>query len=68
MDANKSGQPDLFVYHPVSLDWFFCEVKGPGDVVQENQKLWLSGFTDLMRREGLSLHNRVVLAKVVKTV
>ncbi len=29
--------PDLLVYAPDYSDWFFCEVKGPGDRVRDNQ-------------------------------
>ena len=65
LDKNKSGQPDLFVYHPQSLSWFLCEVKGPGDVIRENQKVWLSGFQELMQREGLHQSKRWYLAEVV---
>ena len=31
------GGPDLLCYRPNSPDWFFCEVKGPGDEVRPAQ-------------------------------
>ena len=30
--------PDLFVYSPDRSDWYFCEVKGPGDRLRPVQK------------------------------
>lgn len=45
--ANESGQPDLFVYHPDSGDWFLCEVKGPMDRVRDNQLEWVQRFCSL---------------------
>lgn len=65
LDQNKSGQPDLFVYHPQTLKWFLCEVKGPGDVIRKNQKVWLSDFQELMQREGLHESGSWYLAEVV---
>ena len=35
--SHQSGLPDLFVYHPESKDWFFCEVKGGRDSMRDNQ-------------------------------
>jgi hypothetical protein len=32
--------PDLLVYHPDLSYWFFCEVKGPTDRIQDNQVTW----------------------------
>jgi hypothetical protein len=32
-----SQPPDLFVYAPDKTDYFFCEVKGPGDRLRETQ-------------------------------
>jgi len=29
--------PDLLVYSPDHRDWFFCEVKGPGDKLRKEQ-------------------------------
>jgi hypothetical protein len=37
--------PDLFVYTPDYSGWFFCEVKGPKDKIQANQK----SFFDSLR-------------------
>jgi hypothetical protein len=36
--ANRSGLPDLFVYHPATQDWFFCEVKGGSDRLSPRQR------------------------------
>ena len=33
----KAQCPDLLCYSPDYSDWFFCEVKGPGDNLSENQ-------------------------------
>ncbi|KAJ7821131.1 VRR-NUC domain-containing protein [Mycena olivaceomarginata] len=35
-----SGGPDLIVWNPETKECRFVEVKGPGDTLQENQKLW----------------------------
>lgn len=35
--ANHTGVPDLFVFSPDKLDWFFCEVKGKGDWLRPHQ-------------------------------
>lgn len=32
--------PDLLAYSPDYTDWFFCEVKGPGDRLGERQRLY----------------------------
>ncbi|KZT27328.1 hypothetical protein NEOLEDRAFT_1110695 [Neolentinus lepideus HHB14362 ss-1] len=34
------GVPDLIIWNAESCDCKFVEVKGPGDKLQENQKLW----------------------------
>ena len=40
--ANRTGGlPDLFVWHPTEKTCKFVEVKGPGDSLQENQKVGL---------------------------
>ncbi|KAG8916910.1 hypothetical protein FRC02_003470 [Tulasnella sp. 418] len=36
-----SGVPDLIVWNAAIKDAHFVEVKGPGDSLQENQKLWI---------------------------
>jgi hypothetical protein len=38
-DHSKDGvlPPDLLLYAPDFSDWFFCEVKGPGDKVSGSQ-------------------------------
>jgi len=34
---DRTGVPDLLVYASDSSDWFFCEVKGPGDALSQQQ-------------------------------
>lgn len=41
LSKNESGQPDLFVFQPVTKDWFFCEVKGGVDRLRNNQLEWV---------------------------
>jgi hypothetical protein len=36
-EDDQNGAPDLFVYDSATHDFFFCEVKGPGDVVKPSQ-------------------------------
>ncbi|KAJ6589891.1 VRR-NUC domain-containing protein [Mycena vulgaris] len=38
--GQSSGVPDLIVWNPDTKECKFVEVKGPGDSLQENQKLW----------------------------
>lgn len=51
---NEPGQPDLFVYHPLTKDWFFCEVKGGADRIRDNQIAWMSDLADVLKNEGIS--------------
>lgn len=37
-----SGIPDLFLWNYAEKDYRFVEVKGPGDKLQENQKVRIS--------------------------
>ncbi|OCH92080.1 hypothetical protein OBBRIDRAFT_886490 [Obba rivulosa] len=39
--ARTSGVPDLIVWNMETSDCRFVEVKGPGDSLQENQKVWI---------------------------
>ena len=41
---NRSGFPDLILFAPDKRQYRWVEVKGPGDRLQENQKLWLNFF------------------------
>lgn len=41
-----AGFPDLFIYSPESGDYWFWEVKGPGDTLRPNQKMWLRFFQE----------------------
>ncbi|KAJ7668675.1 VRR-NUC domain-containing protein [Mycena polygramma] len=38
--GRNSGVPDLIVWNPQTRDCRFVEVKGPGDSLSENQKMW----------------------------
>ncbi len=51
---NESGQPDLFVFQPVTRDWFFCEVKGGLDRIRDNQIGWMTRFAAVLREQGIS--------------
>ncbi|KAI0282107.1 VRR-NUC domain-containing protein [Russula aff. rugulosa BPL654] len=46
-----SGVPDLFIWNYAEKHCKFVEVKGPGDRLQENQKLWI----DVMQRAEVSV-------------
>ncbi|KIJ16849.1 hypothetical protein PAXINDRAFT_98635 [Paxillus involutus ATCC 200175] len=39
--SRSSGGPDLFLWNPVKGTCKFVEVKGPGDTLQENQRVWI---------------------------
>jgi len=41
--------PDLFVYAPDRTDWYFCEVKGPGDYLRLVQREY---FEELSEASG----------------
>ena len=41
----KTQGPDLLMYAMDYSDWFFCECKGPGDILSERQ---LGNFKDLV--------------------
>ena len=43
---NRTGFPDLILFDPENNRYQWLEVKGPGDRLQENQKLWLAFFLD----------------------
>jgi len=46
-----SGVPDLFLWNLSEKHCKFVEVKGPGDKLQENQKLWI----DVMQRAEVTV-------------
>lgn len=61
----KSGGPqcpDLLMYHPDKSNWFFCEVKGPGDRLGKPQR-------DYFERLSAISHKpiRVIKLRVLKT-
>ena len=64
---DESGQPDLFVFHPVAKHWFFCEVKGPGDKERVNQRLWIERFNAMAQKHGLR-HNVKEKTKLVRFI
>ena len=47
--SDQTQGPDLFVYTPDKSQWFFCEVKGPGDRFRKAQ---ISYFSELSRITG----------------
>lgn len=53
----RSGLPDLVVWNPASRIYKLVEVKGPGDRLSTNQKLWID--------ELLSLEANVEVCKVI---
>ena len=55
--GRRSGGPDLFIWKAEQRLCKFVEVKGPGDIPQENQKLW---FDALLRA-----HVAVEICKVI---
>ena len=57
--ANESGQPDLFVYSSNHSEWFFCEVKGPGDRIRRNQHDWSARFEAFLLTKGISSNRRL---------
>jgi len=42
--GRSSGVPDLIVWNVTKRICKFVEVKGPGDTLQENQKLWVDSL------------------------
>lgn len=49
--GRSSGGPDLFLWNADTGKCKFVEVKGPGDTLQENQKLWI----DVLLRAGAAV-------------
>jgi len=43
---HRSGFPDLIRFQPNNCSYELIEVKGPGDRLQDHQKLWLRFFTE----------------------
>ena len=46
----KSGGPqcpDLLMYHPDKNNWFFCEVKGPGDRMRKSQRDYFEHLSEI---------------------
>lgn len=60
--GRRSGGPDLLVWNADTGGCKFVEVKGPGDNLQENQKvgylrelLWVHSISSNMRDENIDL-------------
>lgn len=53
--GSQSGMPDLFVFHPVTNDWFFAEVKGGADKLRKNQLEMIAQL-----KERTSKHVRII--------
>ncbi|THG99844.1 hypothetical protein EW026_g2590 [Hermanssonia centrifuga] len=49
--GRTSGVPDLIVWNKASGECKFVEVKGPGDSLQENQKVWI----DVLLQAGIQV-------------
>lgn len=52
-DRKRHGRaqaPDLFVYSPDETDYFFCEVKGPGDSLRAEQRKKFTALAELTHR------------------
>lgn len=54
--GRRSGGPDLFMWNADTGKCKFVKVKGPGDTLQENQKLWI----DVLLRAGVAMELRSV--------
>jgi hypothetical protein len=49
-DRRQHGRtqcPDLLVYKPDLSEWFFCEVKGPGDRLSSRQKEYFQALAEV---------------------
>ncbi len=62
--ADQYRFPDLFVYRPGTSDWFFVEVKGPGDSLSATQAPF---FSTLVERVGRPVKLVTVRAPPVAT-
>ncbi|KAF7315108.1 Fanconi-associated nuclease [Mycena indigotica] len=56
--GRSSGVPDLIIWNPETKEMKFVEVKGPGDTLHDNQKLWCHAL--------LSAHCQVELCHVME--
>lgn len=60
-DKNQFGQtrpPDLFVYNNDCTDWFFAEVKGPGDYLRPNQIKMIQSLERVTEKPVRVIHLR----------
>ncbi len=58
MNPNKIGTqpPDLFCYEEKEGDWFFCEVKGKGDRLSVEQKIYFEKIEEISNKEILLIN------------
>lgn len=42
----KTQFPDLLVYTPDLSEWYFCDVKGPGDIVRKSEETFFPRLAD----------------------
>lgn len=49
-DLGGTQCPDLLAYSQDLSDWFFCEVKGPGDRLRERQRLYFDRLAQVSGR------------------
>lgn len=54
----EPGQPDLFCYSHDFGSWFFCEVKGPGDRIRDNQREWRACFEEQLLTQKIGTTGR----------
>lgn len=47
----RSQRPDLFCYSKDMTDWFFCDVKGEGDGLKQDQSKYFETIESLSRKE-----------------
>jgi hypothetical protein len=50
-DRPRTQPPDLFCYAPNRNDWFFAEVKGPGDKLRTPQEALIRDLEEITSRE-----------------
>jgi hypothetical protein len=43
--------PDLFVYAPDKTDWYFCEIKGPGDYLRRVQREYFEKLSEVSGKQ-----------------
>ena len=46
-DSGGPQCPDLLMYHPDKSNWFFCEVKGPGDRMRKSERDYFEHLSEI---------------------